>query len=251
MTTIPTFIAGLTLAASLFLGSTAGAQATQPPKTEPAKTEAPKTEAPKAEPTKDQEKTVYVLMTTSMGDISIELNNEKAPISTQNFLSYVDKRFYDGTIFHRVISTFMIQGGGFTADMKQKTNDRAIKNESTNGLSNARGTIAMARTSAPDSATSQFFINVENNNNTDMKVQVPNLDSKSGQPGYAVFGKVVSGMDVVDKIRAVKTGTKSGMGDVPVETVEIKSVRRMTADEVAKVKDGAGAKEPAKDGTKK
>ncbi len=241
MTTIPTFIAGLTLAASLFFASAAGAQGTQPPNTEPAKSEVPKTEAPKAEPTKDQEKTVYVLMTTSMGDISIELNNEKAPISTQNFLYYVDKKFYDGTIFHRVIKDFMIQGGGFTPDMKQKETGKGIKNEWKNGLKNVAYSVAMARTQVADSGTSQFFINSKDN---------AFLDQPNDGAAYAVFGKVVSGTDVVDKIRAVKTGTKSFMSDVPVETVEIKSVRRMTADEVAKVT-GAAAKAPAQEPAKK
>lgn len=237
MTTIPTFLAGLTLAASLFFGSTAAAQAADKPKAE-----APKTEAPKAEPTKNEEKTVYVLMTTSMGDITIELNNEKAPISTQNFLSYVDKKFYDGTIFHRVIKDFMIQGGGFTPDMKQKETGKGIKNEWKNGLKNVAYSVAMARTQVADSGTSQFFINSKDNGF---------LDQPNDGAAYAVFGKVVSGTDVVDKIRAVKTGTKAFMSDVPVETVEIKSVRRMTADEVAKVKNGTPAKEPAKDGAKK
>jgi len=241
MTTIPTFLAGLTLAASLFFASAAAAQGNEPPKTQPAKTEPPRTEAPVAELTKDQEKTVYVLMTTSMGDISIELNNEKAPISTQNFLSYVDKKYYDGTIFHRVIKDFMVQGGGFTPDMKQKETGKGIKNEWKNGLRNVAYSLAMARTQVADSGTSQFFINAKDNTF---------LDLPSDGAAYAVFGKVLSGTDVVDKIRAVKTGTKNFMGDVPVETVEIKSVRRMTADEVTKIT-GAASKEPAKDEAKK
>jgi len=161
-----------------------------------------------------------VVMDTSFGKIEIELDAEKAPISTKNFLRYVDEHFYDGTIFHRVISNFMIQGGGFTKDMNQKPTHEQIKNEATNGLKNTRGTVAMARTSVVDSATAQFFINVVDNSF---------LDHQSPDPrgyGYAVFGHVINGMDVVDKIRAVNTTMKGGMGDVPVEAVEIKSVKR-------------------------
>jgi cyclophilin family peptidyl-prolyl cis-trans isomerase len=161
-----------------------------------------------------------VVVDTSMGKIEIELDGEKAPISTKNFLRYVDEKFYDGTIFHRVIKDFMIQGGGFTKDMSQKPVHEQIKNEAANGLKNTRGTVAMARTSVVDSATAQFFINTVDNGF---------LNYQSPDPrgfGYAVFGHVTSGMDVVDKIRAVSTTNKSGMGDVPAETVEIKSVRR-------------------------
>ena len=194
----------------------------------PASTPAPVpgTEAKPATPagqpaeSKQEPAMTYVTMVTSMGDIVIELNNEKAPISTANFLSYVDKGFYDGTIFHRIIPTFMIQGGGFTPDMKQKATGSPIKNEWQNGLKNRRGTIAMARTSAPDSATCQFFINVVDN---------AMLDMPNGGAAYAVFGKVVSGMDIVDKIKVVKTGNRGMFGDVPVETVEIKSVKRSEA----------------------
>lgn len=152
-----------------------------------------------------------------MGDIVVELNKEKAPISVANFLNYVDKGHYSGTIFHRVISGFMIQGGGFDADLKEKKTDAPIKNEWQNGLKNDAYTIAMARTSVPDSATCQFYINSVNN---------PALDAPRGGAAYAVFGKVVSGTDVVDKIRAVKTGFKNGMGDVPVETVLITKAAR-------------------------
>lgn len=161
-----------------------------------------------------------VVMDTSMGKVEIELDAEKAPISTKNFLSYVDEKFYDGTIFHRVIKNFMIQGGGFKKDMSQKPTKAPIKNEATNGLKNTRGTVAMARTGVVDSATAQFFINVVDNDF---------LNHSSPDPrgyGYAVFGHVTSGMDVVDKIRAVSTGSKDGMTDVPVETVEIKSIHR-------------------------
>ncbi len=160
-----------------------------------------------------------VLMKTSMGDIKLELNAQKAPKTVANFLSYVEDGFYDGTIFHRVISNFMIQGGGFTPDMKQKETKPSIPNEAGNGLKNLRGTIAMARTSDVNSATSQFFINVADN---------PNLDHKDETPkgfGYAVFGRVIEGMDVVDKIKEVKTTTKGYYGDVPVEPVIIQSLK--------------------------
>jgi cyclophilin family peptidyl-prolyl cis-trans isomerase len=164
---------------------------------------------------------VRVLMTTSMGDIVIDLNRTKAPISVDNFLQYVDEGYYDGTIFHRIIATFMIQGGGFTAEMKKKDTHEPIQNEWENGLKNKRGSIAMARTNAPHSATSQFFINVVDN---DM------LDQPRGGAAYAVFGEVVEGMDVVDKIKAVKTGPHpSGMRDVPAEPVVIKKVTRVEA----------------------
>jgi peptidyl-prolyl cis-trans isomerase A (cyclophilin A) len=160
-----------------------------------------------------QEKNPVVVMETSMGTIKIELNPAKAPITVKNFLDYVDAKFYDGTIFHRVIPTFMIQGGGFEPGMRQKKTREPIKNEAPNGLSNERGTIAMARTSELDSATAQFFINVVDNKGLD-------------QPRYCVFGKVIDGMDVVDKIRNVRTGRVGGFADVPVEDVIIKSVRR-------------------------
>lgn len=161
-----------------------------------------------------------VVMTTSKGEIHIELAEDKAPASVANFLSYVEDKHYDGTIFHRVIGNFMIQGGGFTADMKQKDTKPAIQNEADNGLSNKRGTIAMARTSAPHSATSQFFINVVDNN-------FLNFSAKTQRGwGYAVFGKVVKGMDVVDKIRAVPTGPAGPFRrDAPRDTVTINSVR--------------------------
>lgn len=161
-----------------------------------------------------------VVMTTSKGEIHIELVEDKAPASVANFLSYVEDKHYDGTIFHRVIGNFMIQGGGFTADMKQKDTKPAIQNEADNGLSNKRGTIAMARTSAPHSATSQFFINVVDNN-------FLNFSAKTQRGwGYAVFGKVVKGMDVVDKIRAVPTGPAGPFRrDAPRDTVTINSVR--------------------------
>jgi peptidyl-prolyl cis-trans isomerase A (cyclophilin A) len=159
-----------------------------------------------------------VKLTTSKGDIVIELDAIKAPISTANFLSYVDKKHYDGTIFHRVIDNFMIQGGGFTPDMRQKATGKPIKNEWTNGLKNVRGSLAMARTAVADSATSQFFINVKDNGF---------LDQPNDGAAYAVFGKVVSGMDVIDQIRAVRTGNKGGHGDVPHEPIVITSATRV------------------------
>ncbi|GIW82087.1 MAG: peptidyl-prolyl cis-trans isomerase [Gemmatales bacterium] len=155
-----------------------------------------------------------VIMETSLGTIKIELFEDKAPITVKNFLRYTDEKFYDGTIFHRVIADFVIQGGGYEPGMKRKKTHPPIKNEAANNLSNVRGTIAMARTSDPDSATSQFYINVKDNKNLDRRSAV--------EPGYCVFGRVIDGMNVVDKIRAVKT-----RGSVPVEDVIIKSVRRL------------------------
>jgi cyclophilin family peptidyl-prolyl cis-trans isomerase len=153
-----------------------------------------------------------VRISTSKGDIIVELDNKKAPVTCANFLQYVQDEFYDGTIFHRVIKDFMVQGGGMTADMRQKPVRPAIINEAKNGLKNDRGTIAMARTNNPDSATSQFFINHKNNDFLNYGVR---------DAGYAVFGKVVSGMEVVDKIAQVSTQP----GDVPIETIVIKSIR--------------------------
>lgn len=160
---------------------------------------------------------VKVLMETSKGNIELALDKDKAPVTVENFLRYVDEGFYNGTIFHRVISGFMIQGGGLTGDMQKKPTHAPIKNEADNGLSNRRGTIAMARTSEPNSATSQFFINHKDN---------PNLDYPS-YGGYAVFGKVTKGMDVVDTIAATPTGVKAGRQNVPVETIFINSVKRV------------------------
>ncbi len=155
-----------------------------------------------------------VVIDTNFGKITVELDPEKAPITVKNFLAYVDEKFYDGTIFHRIIPTFMIQGGGMEPGMRQKPTKPPIRNEANNGLKNVRGTIAMARTNAPHSATSQFFINVVDN---------PFLDypGRDGW-GYCVFGKVVEGMDVADKIKNVPTGP----GDVPQQEVLIKSIRR-------------------------
>ena len=158
-----------------------------------------------------------VLIKTSMGEITVELDADKAPLSVANFLAYVDAGFYDGTIFHRVIPKFMIQGGGFTADMKRKTAGAPIKNEADNGLKNDRGTIAMARTNDPHSATAQFFINTVNNDFLNHK-------SKTSQGwGYVVFGKVVTGMDVVDAISSAKTVMRGMYRDVPAENIEIRN----------------------------
>jgi len=156
-----------------------------------------------------------VKLSTNFGDITLELNAEKAPITVANFLQYVEKGFYDGVIFHRVIDGFMIQGGGFDTNMKQKATDAEIKNEADNGLGNEAYTIAMARTSIPDSASSQFFINVADND------FLNHTAPTSNGWGYCVFGKVVEGMDVADKIKGVKTTSKAGHRDVPVEPVII------------------------------
>jgi peptidyl-prolyl cis-trans isomerase A (cyclophilin A) len=158
-----------------------------------------------------------VVMSTSMGDVEIELFADKAPISVNNFLAYVDSGFYAGTIFHRVIPGFMVQGGGFTEKMAQKETRAQIKNEAQNGLKNDRGTLAMARTDAIDSATPQFFINVKDN---------AFLNNSPRNFGYAVFGKVVSGMDIVDKIVAVPTGNFGPFQNVPSTPVTIKSIKR-------------------------
>jgi len=163
--------------------------------------------------------TTSVKMVTSMGEIVIVLDAEKAPKTVENFLAYVDAGFYDGTIFHRVIKDFMIQGGGMDADMNKKATREPVDNEAKNGLKNRRGTIAMARTSDPHSATAQFFINHKDNDNLDY----PSFDGW----GYAVFGQVTSGMDVVDAIAEVPTGFRNRRRDVPKQTVVIESVSRV------------------------
>ena len=159
-----------------------------------------------------KENEYVVVLETSLGSIEIELNKEKAPITVENFLNYVTSGTYDGTVFHRVIDGFMIQGGGFTTDGKKKSTNPPIKLESNNGLLNEVETIAMARTNIPDSATNQFFINIKNNNF---------LNYSPNNPGYAVFGKVVKGMDIVNNIKRVKTTVRNGMKDWPVEDVLI------------------------------
>ena len=165
----------------------------------------------------ESKKNPVVILDTSLGKIAIELYADKAPITVKNFLQYVDDKFYDGTIFHRVIADFMIQGGGMEPGLKEKKTREAIKNESANGVSNERGTIAMARLPEPDTATAQFFINVKDN---------PRLDGSDTKPGYAVFGRVVDGLDIVDKIRVVDTGEQGGHEDVPIQDVIIRTARR-------------------------
>jgi len=177
----------------------------------PAGSRADQTEKPAANP--------RVVIKTNLGDITIELYPDKAPITVKSFLGYVEKKFYDGTIFHRVMSGFMIQGGGFMPDMTQKQTGPPIKNEAKNGLKNEKYTIAMARTGIIDSATSQFFLNVVDNKGLDHSDDTPRGF------GYAVFGKVVEGMDVVDKIKAVKTTTKGMHENVPVKPVVISKIR--------------------------
>ena len=156
--------------------------------------------------------TEIAVLETTKGNIEIELNRAKAPITVANFVTYVNEGFYNGTIFHRVMDGFMVQGGGFTPDGNEKDTHATIKLESNNGLHNGVGTIAMARTNAPNSATSQFFINVADN---------AFLDYSSGNAGYAVFGKVISGMEVVNAIKAVETGSNGGNDDWPTEDVII------------------------------
>lgn len=165
-------------------------------------------------------KNPMVIIETNMGVIEVELDQEKAPLTVKNFLTYVDDKFYDGTIFHRVINNFMIQGGGLDANMKEKKTKAPIKNEAANGLKNDVGTIAMARTSDPHSATAQFFINVAEN--TFLNHQ---NTSDSGY-GYAVFGKVTTGMHVVNRIKMVKTGNLAGHENVPMDAVVIKAIKR-------------------------
>ena len=156
---------------------------------------------------------------TTLGDFTIELLEKDAPLSVANFLRYIDDGFFDGTIFHRIVPGFVIQGGGFTEDMTQKKTQSPVKNEADNGLKNKRGTLSMARTSDINSATSQFFVNLKDNEF---------LDHSRGNFGYAVFAQVTEGMDVIDKIAAVETGRKRGFDDVPVEAVIMKSVRRQS-----------------------
>lgn len=177
---------------------------------------APKKEAAKKEEKGKKPNMVNVTMQTSMGTIKLELDKEKAPKTVENFVSYVSAGHYDKTIFHRVINGFMIQGGGFDEKMSEKSTKAPIENEAKNGLGNNRGTIAMARTSDPNSATAQFFINHADN---------AFLNYSPSNPGYAVFGKVTEGMEVVDKIAKVKTGQRGPYGDVPVTPVVIESVK--------------------------
>lgn len=165
-------------------------------------------------------KNPVVIFETSMGAFEIELDEKKAPNTVKNFLSYVDSKFYDGTIFHRVIDNFMIQGGGFDAKMNEKKTNKPIQNEASNGLKNSIGTVAMARTGDPHSATAQFFINVADNDYLNFK------DASVNGYGYAVFGKVTTGMHIINRIKAVKTGTIGFHSNVPMDTVIIKTARR-------------------------
>jgi cyclophilin family peptidyl-prolyl cis-trans isomerase len=166
------------------------------------------------------EENPMVRFETSQGDFTVEVDADSAPVSAKNFLRYVDESFFDGTIFHRVIPGFMVQGGGFDADMEHKAGHAPIRNEADNGLKNLRGSLAMARTNDLHSATSQFFINLVDNDF---------LNHRTGNFGYAVFGRVVSGMDVVDKIAKAKTGRRRGHDDVPAEAIVVRSARRTGA----------------------
>jgi len=159
-----------------------------------------------------------ILFETTLGDFTVELFEKDAPETVVNFLKYIDAGFFDGTIFHRIVPGFVIQGGGFTEDMSQKRTQPPIKNEANNGLKNLRGTLSMARTNDVNSATSQFFVNLKDNDF---------LDHKPGNYGYAVFARVTEGMDVIDKIAAVATGRRSGFDDVPTEVVIMKRVQRI------------------------
>ena len=206
-------LAAVTLAAGL--AAQTPAPAAKPAAAKPAPKNAP--EKSKTNFCKPETKgtPVKVKLTTSMGAMTLELDSEKAPISVENFVKYVESGHYAGTVFHRVIDGFMIQGGGFTKDMQQKPTRDQIKNESTNGLKNDMYTVAMARTGVRDSATSQFFINVKNND-------FLNFSGENPQGwGYAVFGKVVEGTDIVDKMRGVRTATTGGHQNVPVEAIVI------------------------------
>lgn len=197
------------LAASVFVAFAAFADESAEPVSPPMPAEET------SEPQTLTKENPMVVIKTSHGDIKLELYPDKAPLTVKNFLQYAKDGHYNGTIFHRVISNFMIQGGGFTKDMQQKATRAPIKNEAANGLKNDNGTIAMARTGVIDSATSQFFINVKDNDFLNHAAPTPQGF------GYCVFGKVVEGMDVVNKIKSVRTGTRGPFQDVPVETVEI------------------------------
>lgn len=212
------------LTAGLMMGFTAHAETETKTEAKPAAKSAAKSDAKsdvkKKTGKKGDAKNSTVVMETSLGRIEMEINAEKAPKSAENFLKYVDDKFYDGLIFHRVKEKFMIQGGGFTPDMVQKKTREPIPNEAGNGLKNTTGTLAMARTNDVNSATAQFFINTVDNDFLDHQ------DETESGFGYAVFGKVTKGMDVVKKIEAVPTGSKDGMSDVPNTPVIIKSIRK-------------------------
>jgi len=199
--------------------------------TQPEKPAAPVQPAPADAKTTDADKLVYVRLKTSAGDIVVELNREKAPISVANFLAYADKKAYDGTIFHRVIENFVIQGGGYTKELVELKGDKPIKNEWQNGLKNEKGTIGMARDAEPDTATREWYINTADN----AKLDTPR--EMTGKAGYAVFGKVVVGMSVVDTIRKGKTKDipEPKLENVPVDPVVIETVTRLSLDEAKKL----------------
>ncbi len=236
------------LAAALFIAAPAQAQDKAGKPADPPKAAHPgdKTEPPKADPktekkdekpaaeAKDASEYEYAKISTSKGDIFVRLDKTKAPISTKNFFDYVDKKFYDNTVIHRVARDFVVQGGGFTTELKEKETSAPIKNEWKNGLKNKKGTIAMARVAAADSATSQFYINVKDNDQLDYAREA------GDNAAYAVFGNVTAGMSVVDQIRQVRTTTKTGsrpdgkpirLEDCPAENVVIKAITRITKDE--------------------
>jgi len=219
-----TLIVGLLLSAAVYGDSSPTEPASSPsPFIQPVglSQQTPATEAVPAPATTSEGDHPVVIMKTSKGDIKIKLFKDKSPVTVENFLKYVDSGHYENTIFHRVIGNFMIQGGGFTADMQQKPTMAPIKNEAQNGIANKRGTLAMARTSVINSATSQFFINVVDND-------FLNFSSPDAQGfGYCVFGEVIEGMDVVDVIRGVQTGRKGPHADVPNDPVEIIQVVRV------------------------
>lgn len=178
---------------------------------------------PKTKPAASKERKVNIVIETSEGTIKAELFSDKAPITVKNFTNYIDKKFYDGLVFHRVIDNFMIQGGGFNEKLQLKPTDAAITNEANNGLTNQKGTFAMARTPDPHSASSQFFINLKDNDFLNFKRPA------GADYGYAVFGKVTDGMDVVEKIAKVPTTSQNSMRDVPAKPVIIKSIRKSEA----------------------
>lgn len=207
------------------------AQATPGTVSPPAAAPTPPAQKPPAAPAPEQTETAFVIFSTDKGDIALELYPDKAPVTVKNFLEYVDSGFYDGTVFHRSVPGFVIQGGGFDTNYAQKATRAPIRNEATNGLLNTRGSISMARTPHPDSATSQFFLNLTNNKP---------LDATGPGTGYAVFGTIVRGQDVMDAIAAIPTqerimtvtsGQSARMPDVPSETVSITKARRATAEE--------------------
>lgn len=207
---------GLARSAGFSTGQAAGTAAKKPPQPSTRPVQVPPLQVPADTPSPGNP---VVALTTSLGDITLELFKDRAPVSVENLLLYVNDHFYDGTIFHRVKKGFMIQGGGYTPDLTEKPTRPPIQNEATNGLRNLRGTVGMARRATLRSATSQFYINVADNRMLDHTGYSPD------EFGYAVFGRVLSGMDVVDRIAAVQTRTDGDMEDVPVEPVIIKSVR--------------------------